>query len=360
MAQEPKSGWGDREDAFFDDGAVVVEVWAEVRDMGRRGRLDRAPLPYLGASATFHVLFLLVTLTLPPVQLQSADFTRYAPRDHFVTFEPEVLTSPPPPPPELDHAMRGDGDDLDIGHKAAGAGGAAGSSRAPEAAARIAIKGDRERARIKRARAATSTLDESLGALSAVGAVFSEADESLGQDTLDAMGRVVDAPRGESEGSDGLGITGVEKGGEGRDEGFGVSELLATPTSRRGQRGVLNQRGDIGDAHQMDVVSGSEDARGCLSPRIVRDAVRRRVAQVRGCYERGLVYDHDLSGRVSVELEIGPSGDVDHLTVHDDSLGSRRVVSCIEEQLESLSFPSFDGCESVVVRYPFRFSESSR
>jgi hypothetical protein len=363
MAREPEPSWDDREDAFFADGDLVVEVWAQVRDMGRLGKLDRAPLPYMGVSATLHVAFLVLTLTLPPaVDFTREDFSRYAPRDRFVTLEPDPPPRPPAPPPTLEHAMRGDGEDDGIGHKAAGAGGAAGASRAPERARRLSVKGDARRARVKKASAARATLDESVGALAAAGAVFSEVDESLGQDALDAMGQVVEERRGEARGVDGLGITGVERGGEGRDEGFGVSELLATPTARRGQRGVLDRRGAIGEARQMDVrlSEGEGEEVGCLSPRIVRDAVRRRVAQVRACYERGLVYDHDLSGRVSVELEIAPEGHIADLTVRDDSLGSQRVVSCIEEQLDSLTFPSFEGCASVTVRYPFRFSEASR
>ncbi len=363
MAHEPKPSWDEREDAFFADGLVVVEVWAQVRDMGRLGTLDRAPLPYLGVSATLHAVFLILTLTLPPaVEFSAADFARYAPRDRFVTLEPEPPPSPPTPPPTLEHAMRGDGEDDDIGHKAAGEGGAAGASSAPERARRVSVKGNAERARVKKARATSTTLDESVGALVAAGAAFSEVEESLGQDTLDAMGLVVEDRRGEAKGVDGLGITGVKHGGEGRDEGFGVSELLATPTARRGQRGVLDRRGAIDEARQMDVQpeKGEGDEVGCLSPRIVRDAVRRRVAQVRSCYERGLVYDHDLSGRVSVELEIAPEGHVADLSVRDDSLGSQRVITCIENQLDSLTFPSFEGCESVTVRYPFRFSEASR
>ena len=81
--------------------------------------------------------------------------------------------------------------------------------------------------------------------------------------------------------------------------------------------------------------------------------VRRRLGEVRHCYEQGLISQPDISGTVSVRFVIGPTGSVSAATVAGSSLGAARVDSCVASAVRRWTFPAPEGGGMVAVTYPF-------
>ena len=93
--------------------------------------------------------------------------------------------------------------------------------------------------------------------------------------------------------------------------------------------------------------------------RLDRDAIRGvfagASADVQRCYERGLLEDATLEGQVIAHLTIAEDGTVSELSLESSTLASDSVNACLEESLESLTFPAHRQGE-VNVSYPLVFS----
>jgi hypothetical protein len=88
-----------------------------------------------------------------------------------------------------------------------------------------------------------------------------------------------------------------------------------------------------------------------------REDIRRVVSSARlpvqRCYERALVKNPSLEGKLVVELVIGPSGAV--TSARGEEFPDAAVVSCVTAELKKLQFPPPQGGGQVVVKYPFVF-----
>lgn len=85
----------------------------------------------------------------------------------------------------------------------------------------------------------------------------------------------------------------------------------------------------------------------------IRKAVRAHLDEVRACYDQGLARDPKLIGRVSVELTIGPTGEVALAVVQESTLNDPAVGRCIADAAKTWKFPEPEGGGNVVVTYPF-------
>ncbi len=70
--------------------------------------------------------------------------------------------------------------------------------------------------------------------------------------------------------------------------------------------------------------------------------------RIQSCYERGLKRDPQLSGTVSLRLEIGKAGRVRRATVEHSTLADQQVVDCLVEDAQRWTFPG----ENVTIVYP--------
>lgn len=93
-----------------------------------------------------------------------------------------------------------------------------------------------------------------------------------------------------------------------------------------------------------------------LDKDIIRRIVRAHIGEVRHCYNRGLVTDPALAGKITVGFTIGPDGDVSTATVKDDTMGDASVAACLTKAVRRWKFPKPVGGGVVAVQYPFTFA----
>lgn len=93
-----------------------------------------------------------------------------------------------------------------------------------------------------------------------------------------------------------------------------------------------------------------------LSHDALHQVVRQKSASVRDCYEGALRSGSGLSGKMTFELTVKPSGDVAQVKL----LGKdqRGVGSCISERIKSWKFPAFEGSEHAVIEANFVLTNS--
>lgn len=75
----------------------------------------------------------------------------------------------------------------------------------------------------------------------------------------------------------------------------------------------------------------------------------------RRCYERALLHNPSLQGRMMVSLRVGPNGVVCHANVTQNDLGDAGVASCVAQIFRSSSFAAPQG-GCVEAQVPIRFS----
>lgn len=147
----------------------------------------------------------------------------------------------------------------------------------------------------------------------------------------------------ESDGTGGLGLSGVGEGGYDRVPGSGVEH--ASDAGSGGHRvGQVACRCD-----EMSTVNGR------LPPEVIQRIVRQNFGRMRLCYETGLTRNPSLEGRMAVKFVISRSGEVTTAASEDHSFGDAAVTSCVERAFASLSFPQPEG-GIVTVVYPLVFS----
>ncbi|MEM7158587.1 MAG: AgmX/PglI C-terminal domain-containing protein [Myxococcota bacterium] len=98
---------------------------------------------------------------------------------------------------------------------------------------------------------------------------------------------------------------------------------------------------------------GDPVALGSLDREIIRRIVRAHAAEVRHCYEKGLVKEPKLSGKVQVKFTINQRGGVDKSDVKTTTLGDPAVGKCIARAAKRWKFPKPRGGGIVIVTMPF-------
>jgi hypothetical protein len=98
---------------------------------------------------------------------------------------------------------------------------------------------------------------------------------------------------------------------------------------------------------------GHVNAAGALDKNIIRRFIRRKLPQVRFCYEKELIVQPKLKGIVRTVFVIGPSGKVSSANVQ---AGIHKTVDlCVAKVIRSIQFPKPKGGGRVRVSYPFSF-----
>jgi TonB family protein len=78
---------------------------------------------------------------------------------------------------------------------------------------------------------------------------------------------------------------------------------------------------------------------------------------VKGCYERALKRNPNLSGKIVLRWTITPSGTVQNVEAEND-IGDPEVANCIKQLVSRWRFPAPSG-GSVDVSIPFVFQASN-
>ncbi|HEX4462933.1 MAG TPA: AgmX/PglI C-terminal domain-containing protein, partial [Polyangia bacterium] len=100
------------------------------------------------------------------------------------------------------------------------------------------------------------------------------------------------------------------------------------------------------------VVPGTANVRGALDKEIIRRVVRRHLNEVKFCYEKALIRQSSLSGRVTMQFTIGANGRVLASIVQSSTLNDREVEQCLQAAVSRWEFPQPNGGGIVIVSYP--------
>lgn len=125
----------------------------------------------------------------------------------------------------------------------------------------------------------------------------------------------------------------------------GKAFALAAPSLGNGGKGI-------------SLLADESEVSGGLDPEIIAQYIRSKLGQILYCYERRLTVDPNLAGKVSIRFGIRADGSVDDKKIHETSLKSAEVESCILNQVASWNFPKPKNGVKVVVTYPFLFKST--
>jgi hypothetical protein len=97
------------------------------------------------------------------------------------------------------------------------------------------------------------------------------------------------------------------------------------------------------------------EVQGQLDRGEIQKVVNAHLREVQGCYERKLIKDPTLSGKIIFEWVISLTGSVTVVKIKFSDLRNAEVTSCIQSSIRTWHFPEPRG-GSVTVTYPFVFS----
>jgi TonB family protein len=164
-----------------------------------------------------------------------------------------------------------------------------------------------------------------------------------------ALGGLIGNDAGEGLG--GLGLRGSSSsGGTGATIGLGSVGTIGHGYGRgSGALGSGKRSGSSG------VVKEGTANVGGMSRDVIRRIVRRNINQFRYCYERALIQNPKLRGKVSVRFVISKEGSVSQVSDAGSTMPDGEVKACVLAGFRRLSFPAPPGGGQVVVTYPLVF-----
>ena len=154
----------------------------------------------------------------------------------------------------------------------------------------------------------------------------------------------------------GLGDRGDGLGGGGDTYGIGDGFTKGRGT---GHDGYGSEGGDFGPRREgggIADIGGGGIVIGGLDKAVIDAVIKNHLNQIRYCYQRELIKDHSLGGKVVVKFAIGKTGEVSSAMTKSSTVGSPAVESCINKRFYNFRFPEPQGGGIVVVSYPFMFA----
>lgn len=94
---------------------------------------------------------------------------------------------------------------------------------------------------------------------------------------------------------------------------------------------------------------------GSLDRAQIAAVVNKHIAEIRHCYEKNLINDPGLSGKIQEEWTINPDGTVGAVKTKFTSMKGGDVAGCIASRIRTWQFPRPKGNGYVIVNYPFMF-----
>jgi len=324
--------------------------------------IETSVLAYFGGTAVVMLSFLgLLFLRQPPLSTMNFDWMS---GDDGLT---RLEATPPEDPLQEEEIAEDSGDDQagGTGTKMALDEGKMGKKDSSRQSGQYAMKknheGDPQLARqqaMENARTAGV-----LGALSsAPGGAFASitgaGDFSSGLDDRDVYGGLMGNEVGEMQGGWGYGLKGTGPGGGGTGWGtigtgrYGtIGHGSGTGSGYGVGSGKGGMRGRRPRPPQVNI--GNATATGDLDKNIIRRYIRKKLPQIKYCYEKQLLVKPSLAGTVTTVFTISGNGAV--ISMAASGMGSKEVENCVGAAVKGIQFPKPKGGGLVNVRYPFTF-----
>ena len=110
---------------------------------------------------------------------------------------------------------------------------------------------------------------------------------------------------------------------------------------------------------KVKVNSGKITVMGTLPKEVIRRVIRQRNKNFRYCYEKELIRDPKISGKVMVKFTIAKTGGVSKASVQSTTLKNKPLESCLIKTIKAMKFPKPSGGGIVIISYPFIFRSSN-
>jgi outer membrane biosynthesis protein TonB len=151
----------------------------------------------------------------------------------------------------------------------------------------------------------------------------------------------------------GMGGFGTETKGIGAIRGMGGGGGGGIGTFAAGGTG----KGKVGGTVVSAPSSGFKQrgGGGTLARELIAKVINEHLGEVRGCYERALLREAGLAGKLNLEWTIDTTGHVEEIKVKQSTIKGADVPNCIVNSLKTWIFPKPTGGK-VIVSYPFLFN----
>lgn len=154
-------------------------------------------------------------------------------------------------------------------------------------------------------------------------------------------------------------LGGLGSRGGGGAMGIGGIGTYGTGASKRGYGDV-----NLGSGNgEKAINAGDSLSKGGLEKEVIGKVVERHWPQVKYAYEKELVKNPNLAGRVEVNFVIGPDGKVKKAEIVSSELGTSKSAKAVHagilKSVKTWTFPAPKGGGNVEVTYPFVFKSSS-
>jgi len=154
----------------------------------------------------------------------------------------------------------------------------------------------------------------------------------------------------------GLGTFGLGGGGKGGGSTLGAELLRGKGGGGIGALGAGGVgKGQVGGVVTRATSRSVAAPQGSIDREAVAKVINSHLQEVYACYERALLKDTGLAGKVVLEWTIGGSGGVVAAKTKSSTLRNGAVEACILSNLKKWQFPAPKG-GLVIISYPFIFN----
>ncbi len=184
--------------------------------------------------------------------------------------------------------------------------------------------------------------------------------KGIGGDDADGLGWHTGVKVGDALGSGGLGEGGLGSGGggfSGAAAGLGSVGTYGIGGGKGG-RGWGRSRLRKKRKRKLTISTGPPTVYGGLDKEIIRRIIHQHRSRFRYCYEKELIKNPNLQGKVYVKFIIEPNGRVFKSHVSRTTINNDRLEECLVRRIRLLRFPPPKGGGIVEVNYPFIFKPS--
>jgi hypothetical protein len=203
-----------------------------------------------------------------------------------------------------------------------------------------------------------------LGRLSENGGAFADMySDSSAENALDNISPTAGAALAQAGTDLGAGL----RPGNGGNGGDGSGDLAGLNASDIGAKGANTNvtPGTKGPEKKITgKVSGGgasieEGEGGTLDGAAITAVINRYKSGIQNCYERALVENEGLQGKITVQFSISEAGRVVSTTATDDTVGNAGVQSCVLGIIGRLKFPTNEGGGVVKTNSTFVFAKNN-
>lgn len=110
-----------------------------------------------------------------------------------------------------------------------------------------------------------------------------------------------------------------------------------------------------GKGFDMSLGGDEAEAIGGLDKALIAAVVQANIGQIKHCYERQLIVDPNIFGKIVAQWTIDKDGLVSTDSVKKTTMNNKPVENCILAKIKGWNFPKPKGGGQVIVSYPFLF-----